>query len=206
MSLDDQYRDLVNRISRSAKALLPAVKPTAKYTEEEVLRVLAFRLLSVAEIEDFLETCASGIVTAMERRQSSTGLPATAKIRLLRHMAMVEKYPPTTLTSAPTSADDTRMGQFLKQHASVIEGNNGASEKDILKLFVPIGFDLQDFDLNWLTSMRELSKRRGETAHKSPATAITIQPDPADERQSFATPLWGLRWLARRCDATIASI
>lgn len=119
---------------------------------------------------------------------------------------MRDHYPPISLNYRPDAKDGQRIKTFLSDHASMIQGNNGATEKDVIKLFSPLGFDLSFFDLNWLESMRVLGVRRGEVAHRSVTYSTTIQSTPEDERRHLAEPLWGLRKLAREADSIMASI
>lgn len=184
---------------------MPFRSPTGSYNSSETLRILAFRLFSHAEIESFLEMCAESIVVAISAKHQGKSLASTKKAQILLHLDMAGSYPPRSINYRPHPKDDDKIKGFLNGHLGIIAQNNGATEKDVIKLLTPIGFELHKLDKVWLASMQLLGKRRGEVAHHS-AFSTTTQPTPEDERAHLVTPLWGLRSVASDADLMIGSL
>ncbi|MET8912423.1 HEPN domain-containing protein [Micromonospora sp. NPDC004551] len=163
--------------------------------------MLGFRLLAHAEIEQFVEECAERLALhyagMIDQQRWSTTLSARTQRTLLLNLCMVDKYPPLSITRPRPSSGNKdplkNISSGLNRHQSVISGNNGVSEKDILKLFVPLGFDLHFFDHSWLIAMNNLAKSRGEVAHNSFQLSTQAIPTPRGERDLLVVPLFGLR-------------
>lgn len=181
--------------------MLPAESPTARYSQADVFRMLGFRLLAHAEVEQFVEACAEALTLhyagMINPQRLTTTLSSRTQRMLLLHLCMTDKYPPLSITRprpSPSNKDPLKhILSGLNQHQGVIGGNNGVSEKDILKLFMPLGFDLQFFDHSWLVAMNNLAKSRGEVAHNSFQLSAQAIPTPRGERDLLVLPLFGLR-------------
>jgi hypothetical protein len=201
------YRGLLDTICDLSKALLPEADPRARYSDDAILRMFAFRLSAHAEFEAFLERCADEVVEAYARKIQTNSLSVRVQRLLLLHQGMVNTYPPVTLSVRTGYQKDVtnQIKNFLSAHQSKIEANNGVSEKDILKLFVPLGVDLSFFKLDWLESMNRLASSRGDAAHRSwILEGARAQPDPKGERELFALPLLGTRHLVDRVELLIS--
>ena len=197
-----EYRALLAQIRKISRELLPDESPTARYASGEILRMIAFRLSAHAEIEGFLELCSEKLLDHYASRNRAGTLSRYGQRVLLLHSAMRDSYPPRSLNLRPgtKSPIQKQIQGCLNMQGAIIEGNNGVSEKDVLKLFVPLGFDLHFFDLAWLDSMETLARARGEAAHKSWLGGTTVQPSPSVERSLLALPLFGMRQLLREID------
>jgi hypothetical protein len=196
-----EFLALLKRIRRLSVEMLPASSPTARYTHHEVFRMLGFRLLAHAEIEAFLEWCAEDVATLYAAKNNSRTLSPKTQKYLVLHTRLVASYPPRSLSfSIPQDAYKIIKG-MLNGHLSMINQNNGASEKDVLKLFVPLGCDSAFFDHRWLASLNALAAARGEVAHNSSLVAAPQrQPTPEGERDLLVQPLVGIRSLVRKLD------
>jgi hypothetical protein len=194
-----EYRELLKQIRQLAREILPKRNPTARYSREETLRILAFRLFAHAEIEAFLELCAETLRLAYATNNGAGALSRSATYRLIWSSQASLKYPPTSLTKLPKDVGKTING-ILKNHENTIDNNHGVSEKDVLKLLVPLGFELSFFDHDWLISMTDLTVARGNAAHNSAMNVGADQPTPDGERQRLVKPLWGLGQVSAEVD------
>lgn len=195
--MDTDFQDLLRSIRRVSSGLLPTPSATARYSDGEVLRMYSFRLLAHAEIEGFIESLASEMATLLFDRAQRGVLRAAARERLLHHCYLAENYPPRNITRTmlPDAAKKP-ICALLKNVQGQIEVNNGVSEKDVLKLFLPLGIELSFFDKRWLLAMTGLAQARGEVAHNSWQMASTRQqPSPQEERGRLVVPLLGIRAL-----------
>jgi len=201
---------LAREIRKLAKEMLPAPSPTASYTDREIMMMCAFRLLAHAEIEGFLEDCAEHLRETYARKNSARSLSPSARAMLLgRAKLLSDGYPPRTVRFSGTWTQEAQrtVNGFLNGHATRISQNNGVSEKDILKLLVPIGFELTLFDHDWLAAMSNLSRARGEAAHGGWMSygASQQQPSPQGERSLVVGPMWGLRHIVAEVERLAAN-
>lgn len=201
--------DLVVKIGRISKELLPKVDPTASYSDRDVMLMCAFRLLAHAEIEGFLEECAEHLRTLYATRNNANTLSKTVSLRLLASASMMDRdrdggYPPRTIRFSSLGAKERQkaINGFLNGHGSRVLQNNGVSEKDVLKLLVPMGFELTFFDPDWLGDMSALTAARGAAAHGgwTNSGVSQQQPTPKGERGLVARALFGLRAVVREVE------
>ena len=197
-----EFRRLLFRIRTVGQVLLPPVSPISRYTNADVVRMLAFRLSAHAEIEGFVESCAADLVADYSAKNKAHRLSRNTQRVLLMHADMRTNYPPLALNLRPSQKRpiEKQIDACLNVVSSCIYTNNGVSEKDILKLFIPLGFETSFFDLTWLDSMHELARARGEAAHKSWLGGVSVQPTPQGERSRLVNPLLGLRRLIDEAD------
>ncbi len=187
------YLRLFARIQELSNELLPAVRPTANYTKGEVLRILAFRLSVHAEIEGFLEQCAVDFATYLAELNNAGKLSTGLCGQIVQHKYWCD-YPPKKVSNITTNAAVV-VSNVLNSVQAFAAGNNGVTEKDILKLFVPLGMEIGFFSHSWLAAMNDLARARGETAHASWLSGGISQPTPNGERARLIVPLLGLRHL-----------
>src|SRR6266545_778328 len=200
--MNARIHSLLKEISKLSRMFLPSPNPTGRYSDYEIACMLAFRILSYAEIESILEEWASELLNDLATRNKAGLLSRRIQRRILLHMDMVIKYPPRSLTPSLVADPQKKISGFLAHHSSVIGANNGASEKDVIKMFVPLGVDLHSFDSRWLTSLRDLSTARGAVAH-NPWMNVGIEesPTPEGERQRLVDPIIGLRTLKNHIES-----
>ena len=199
------FLQLMRDLRRISAELLPTKSPVARYSDSEILRILSFRLFAHAEIEGFVESVAEAMVDALAIKNDQGTLRPAVRDRILQHYILTQSYPPRTLVNIPTGPRAQRaIKGVLNAVQDDISKNNGVSEKDVLKLFLPLGVPIDYFNREWLRSMNELARARGEVAHNSwNRTAAVQQPTPQDERQRLVRPLWGLQELLKSVRSSI---
>lgn len=194
-----EYKKMLEQLRALSSEILPELSPTGRYSRGDTLRTLAFRLFAHAEIESFLEQCAESLRVHYATKNSSGTLSRPIAHRLIWASEASKKYPPRSLTQMPANLN-REINSILNNHQNTIDGNNGVSEKDVLKLLVPLGFDLDFFDHGWLVSMSELAHARGDAAHSSAMNVGTDQPTPEGELSLLLLPLRGLAKIALEVD------
>jgi HEPN superfamily RiboL-PSP-like protein len=187
-----EYLALIRQVRLLSRTLLPPVSPTARYSGSEILQMLAFRLSAHAEVESFLEDCASHLADHYATLNNQNKLSSRVRRLLLHHSGMRDQYPPRSLTAPLPTNVGRKITGILNAQIDAIEGNNGLSQKDILKLFVPLGVEISFFNTAWLDSMDRFARSRGDVAHKSWLNP-SRQPEPREERRLLVAPLLGLR-------------
>lgn len=179
--------------------LLAQDRALGNYSQAEFDAMLGYRLLAHAEFEGYLESLAEAAAQRVLLVLKSRPLAPRAEAELLGHIAQAA-YPPKSLqvsVATPSSLISRAMGDLL----GVINGNNGVSEKDVLKMFLPLGIPATWFDASWLASLTAFTQARGDVTHNSWGNATVIQFPPSHERRVVLDLLRGIDLLTRRVGA-----
>lgn len=193
MPSSQRFRDLRARIRRLRNHLLPReFDPTGTYTERQIDRASAFRVLAHAEIEWYLEEIA---VETANRAFDNWQVGGTVTVTLLAMIAYTEGtlgLPPTARHSEGGSNLDQRIERAKNRFNSYAKGNNnGIREENILRLLLPVGISETDIDETWLATTNSFGQRRGDIAHTS--NQVYTPPNPEDELNTVNLIVDGLR-------------
>ncbi|WP_139720874.1 HEPN domain-containing protein [Serinicoccus chungangensis] len=202
----------VRRLSLLSKHFMPNLnKPVYTPAEEDAMH--AFRLLAHAELERLVEQWAERMNQGLAKA-NARGLPVLVAHQVLLHFDQSQQngYPPRHVSAQRVMRQvgrkmpKDRIVSALNAHSSLIERNNGVSQKDLLKLFLPIGVDMSWFNKEhkWLDAMDALASARGEVAHGG--LGVRTAPTPKSERSLLVEPVVGLRRLGgelRRLNSTL---
>jgi hypothetical protein len=190
MSRSARYRILYKELNRLKKQFLPRIDPTGVYSDRQLARTLAYRVLAHAEIESYLEDRVWEVVIDVKRRWDSLGKAHRTLICLIAFSGQAMDIPPGTLTPSKPNKDisqeKVKIGKKLDSAIScfkrVIDQNHGVKEANLLALLLPIGIDSDDLDPALLATMNTFGEQRGLVAHSSATAYRTIQPpDPTTE-------------------------
>ncbi|MFM6099571.1 MAG: HEPN domain-containing protein [Dolichospermum sp.] len=190
MPESDKFITLRTQLNRLKDEFLPEISPTSSYSESQLSRTAAYRVLAHAEIESYLEERAWTIVIDAKKAWE-TGKTTRTLICLLGFSDLTMDKPPDTLKKPSNVKQDNhdkrleiteKINSAIKSFKKVIDNNHGLKEKNILALLLPIGIDSDDLDPAWLATMNTFGENRGLVAHKSATSYMTIQTlDPANE-------------------------
>ncbi|MFM5996990.1 MAG: HEPN domain-containing protein [Dolichospermum sp.] len=190
MPESDKFITLRTQLNRLKDEFLPEISPTSSYSESQLSRTAAYRVLAHAEIESYLEERAWTIVIDAKKAWE-TGKTTRTLICLLGFSDLTMDKPPDTLKKPSNVKQDNhdkrleiteKINSAIKSFKKVIDNNHGLKENNILALLLPIGIDSDDLDPAWLADMNTFGEKRGLVAHTSATSYMTIQtPDPANE-------------------------
>ncbi|MBD1213135.1 MAG: HEPN domain-containing protein [Dolichospermum sp.] len=192
MPESDKFITLKTQLDRLKDEFLPEISPTGSYSESQLSRTAAYRVLAHAEIESYLEERAWKIVIDAKKAWE-TGKTTRTLICLLGFSDLTMDKPPDTLKKPNNVKQDNhdkrleiteKINSAIKSFKKVIDNNHGLKEKNILALLLPIGIDSNDLDPNntWFATMNTFGEKRSLVAHTSATSYMTIQtPDPANE-------------------------
>ena len=190
MPESDKFITLKTQLDRLKDEFLPEISPTGSYSESQLSRTAAYRVLAHAEIESYLEERAWTIVIDAKKAWE-TGKTTRTLICLLGFSDLTMDKPPDTLKKPSNVKQDNhdkrleiteKINSAIKSFKKIIDNNHGVKEKNILALLLPIGIDSDDLDPAWLADMNTFGEKRGLVAHTSATSYMTIQtPDPANE-------------------------
>jgi hypothetical protein len=190
MPESDKFITLKTQLDRLKDEFLPEISPTGSYSESQLSRTAAYRVLAHAEIEYYLEERAwTKVIDA--KKAWETGKTTRTLICLLGFSDLTMDKPPDTLKKPSNVKQDNhdkrleiteKINSAIKSFKKIIDNNHGVKEKNILALLLPIGIDSDDLDPAWLADMNTFGEKRGLVAHTSATSYMTIQtPDPANE-------------------------
>lgn len=183
------YTQLRSNVRLLRKHLLPnKFKSSGRYSEGVFTRTGAFRVLSHAAIEDYLEERTSEIAREASIQAKKTGKVCRCSIALIAFSEGVSGKPPASLTATdPSSAKiwDTKI-QYTEKivqsasrfiaHAS--GHNHGVREENLLALLLPVGFPHKKLDPVLVSELDDFGRERGEFAHSSTSKAVQQNPNP----------------------------
>jgi hypothetical protein len=190
MPESDRFITLITQLNRLKDEFLPEISPISSYSESQLSRTAAYRVLAHAEIESYLEERAWEVVQNAKTLWDTSGRTTRTLICLLGFSGLTMDKPSDTLSRNNVTQDnhDKRLKISKKivlssnEFWKIIDNNHGVKEKNILALLLPIGIDSDDLDPAWLADMNTFGEKRGLVAHTSATSYMTIQTlDPANQ-------------------------
>jgi hypothetical protein len=144
---------------------------------------LAYRLLAHAELEHCLEQLVAVAVGAAWTGYELDRKPRTCLTALVAYYEGELGGPPETLEPKQKSKKmllhlDDRINKAREHHVGlVVRQNNGMTEKNVLRLLLPVGVRAHELDPGWLTDAEAFSADRGTAAHKGGRVQQIPDPD-----------------------------
>ena len=184
MSKSARFRTLTRELNRLKKQFLPKISPTGLYSESQLSKTAAYRVLAHAEIESYLEERAWEVVQNAKTLWDTSGKTTRTLICLLGFSGLTMDKPADTLTPQKGSKTvkeekikiSKKIDLALESFKRVISQNHGVKENHILSLLLPIGIDSDNLNPTWLATMNTFGEKRGLVAHTSATSYRTIQP------------------------------
>ncbi|GAB1157114.1 hypothetical protein YWY31_31390 [Paenibacillus illinoisensis] len=165
--LSKRYRDLERRISELKKHLVEEFEGgnISDLTKKQMDLARGFRVLCHAEIEAYFEDRATEMLTKAREKWNDKKRVNITIAALFANYERIE-------TMAPL---DTKINQVcVSFERERIRKNHGIKEDNLFKLFIPLGFEKDDFDSTWLATINSYGKDRGNTAHTAAKTQQPI--------------------------------
>ncbi|WP_299919507.1 HEPN domain-containing protein [uncultured Roseobacter sp.] len=152
------------------------------YSVHELTQCRAFITFCHAEVEIYLETVASKIVTAAERHWHRHGRVTNAVAAMLAYRSQKQlSLPDNPTEQGRKSKFETLVGNAISAQRSAIKGNHGIMPKNISELYLPIGMTPNQFDEALLIQLKNLGKRRGDHVHQNSQVSLPKVRDPFDD-------------------------
>ncbi|CAI3607650.1 HEPN_RiboL-PSP domain-containing protein [Clostridium neonatale] len=158
-SYSREYRLMEKRIMFLGNTLIKDFmeKDAIKFSKKEVELARSYRLLVHAELEDYFESVAKKLLIKAKKKWSEYKKPNLTTLALFAHSKHIDK-----------GTTSTKVNKIIIDFKSeVIDQNHGIKEKNIEKMFIPLGINKDDIDSAWLSTLDTFGAKRGETAHKS---------------------------------------
>lgn len=204
-------------VSRLRKTFVPRVVPgsIAIPTPRHTLRAMAFRLLAHAEIESYIEERALQIAQDALTAWRAAGRPNSVTFHMTAFSGVMLTRPPASLSAPPNRQNDwqalldptKRVSKIYTSYIHDIRTNNhGIGERNLLKILLPLGFKISDFDPLLITEINDFSSKRGSVAHLSVRGHVQTGINPLDEYLQVKRIVTGLRHVDRCFNRIYAEI
>lgn len=197
MSKSVRYRQLVAQINKLETHLLPSKpNPLGFYRSHYYSKTYAYRVLSHAEIESYIEDRVIEIADkAISRFQKDQKISKTS-LALIAFCGKTLEKPPDSINVPNQNLlyYKTKISTSYTVFRAVVANNNGIREKNLLGLLLPIGINIDDVDRNLILKLDTFGKSRGTVAHSS-RKSLAQKPNPQDELNTvkgIITDLLGL--------------
>ena len=185
MAPSPQYQSLVSQHSKLRSHLLPkTLNPTGNYPDRIRTATLAYRVLSHAEIESYLEDRALEVALEAMKAWQHKRRSSKTLLGLLAFSGQDIESPPNSLDlSQPkpsASWEDRitlshRIQAAMNRFAYSVKINHGIKETNIRSLLLPIGVEFPDLDPILIADLNSFAEQRGEAAHSSSRNYLTKQ-------------------------------
>lgn len=193
-----RFRTLCKELNRLKKQFLPNISPTGLYSDRQIARTIAYRVLAHAEIESYFEDRVWEVVRNVKRNWDNSGKAHRTLICLLAFSGQTMDTPPDKLDPTKPNFEkkvkvDKKIDSAISSFRRVITQNHGLKEANILALLLPIGIESNELDPALLATMNTFGEQRGVVAHSSATAYRTSQPpDPASELNTVQQITQGL--------------
>lgn len=156
MNKSKEYKNLekrINQIKKNFKFQQSMNGLTA--LQEDRLR--GMRLLCHAEFEDYFESIALRLLSFAEQRWIQNRVANYNLASLFIWHEKIDKH----------DTYETKAHMIIADFRKQIKDNHGIKEDNIKKLFGPLGYEINDFDITLISTLSSFGTLRGETAHTS---------------------------------------
>lgn len=206
-----RFMAMQSELSNLRNQFLPAqFDPTGAYSVLVIAQARAYRVLAHAEVEHYLEDRAREVATNALTKWRNTGAVNRCLMALIAFSGKEMQSPPDTLAPSEPSATQRheerlkitkRVDAASRTFFQCVKDNHGVKERNILQLFIPVGFDDADFDPVWLVTMNSFGEKRGEAAHLSAHHTVSHPPDPKSEFDLVMDVLGGIEIVDEKLSA-----
>ena len=165
--------------------------PTGTYSEPEIDRTIAFRLLAHAEIEWYIEEIVVETANKVFSYWQHDRLLTRPLVAMVAYVGSYLGDVPTSLSSSNVKFIDDRLKasrDWLNTYAK--SKNNGIKRENILSLLLPIGINESEINETWLATTNSFGSVRGQVAHTSNRVYNAL--DPKSEYDTVLEILKGL--------------
>jgi hypothetical protein len=189
-----RFQELESRAKTLRRLLLPSkFSPTGSYRDalRVTTRALSFRVLAHAELETYLEDRVLEVATTALQAWEAQKFVSIVTFHLIGFSGRTVELPPEALFTtdqnktkdwAPKTTIDSRFSKCVSEFYKRVQfENHGVKEKNIMGMFVPIGFNMTKCDSLFLQTMSTFGEARGAVAHTSGKSHVQKAVDPRDE-------------------------
>jgi hypothetical protein len=172
-------------------------------------------VLAHAEVETYLEDRALEVATTALQAWETHRHVSIVTFHLIGFSGRSVERPPETLYTTEqnkikewpsrTTIDD-RFSKCVSDYQRRVRiENHGVKEKNIVEMFIPLGFDMSTCDALFLQAMSTFGEARGTVAHTSGKSHVQKAVDPKDEYTTLLNILAGLEPIDGEFDSLLSA-
>jgi hypothetical protein len=205
--MSPRYKNLRTQLAALRKHLLPKnFSDTGNYMfpDRVSVKALSYRVLSHAEIENFLEDRCVEIAKVALKSWKDHDHYSRTLISINLFSGQNFDHPPKTFL--PTAKDQKDWSELTSPQKRiensfqlyiryVTKDNHGVREKNLTRMLIPVGCDIAKLDNGFISAVDAFGELRGDAAHTSAAGAVKIGVDPAGELKRVDDLMKGLSTL-----------
>ena len=176
----ENYTNLKHRLDKLKRVYLPRTfSATGSYKDPTYEKVRAYKVLAHAEMEYYFEQTALSIARLAYEKWNAEKKASTPIIALVAyHTGQFSQIPEQHDGNHSEEDISFRIHTSYSQYNSLIrDKNNGIKEKNILNIFLPIGVQSNEIDVDMLTALNNFGSERGMIAHSTRSSNITTPED-----------------------------
>ena len=203
MAISVRYNELKNEVLQLRRNLLPKrFLSSGQYKEEVITRTVAYRVLTHAEIEEYLEDRSRDIALRAVKAWKERSKASKTLLALIAFSGMTMEKPPSSMSpEQPSQAGQwdekiklsKKIDLAMNVFHSVLNNNNGIKEENILRLLLPIAVDCGQLDTVLVADLNSYGFSRGLVAHKGLGSyRTTEQIDPKEELKKVTSLVEGI--------------
>lgn len=211
------YKELKSSIGDLRRHLLPSkFNDEGIYKERVFTGVIAFRVLSHAAIEEYIESRVSEIAISAASHCSATKIISDPAAHIASFNDKSYGVPPPTFNPLqPNQRKDwaekidlvSRVTQAAGSFVAFIKkDNHGIKEKNLTRLLLTVGLRHNDIDPVLISELDSFGEARGEVAHSSVAKHVRKKPNPKDELIRVKQIILLLKDLDTKLNVLVSSI
>ncbi|MEV6341867.1 HEPN domain-containing protein [Actinoplanes sp. NPDC051851] len=192
-----RFDELQQRLEDLRRHFLPVeFDETGTYDDVVYEHARAFRVLSHAEFEAFIEDRALYVLNEDFRRWEDSGVTSLSLLAAVAFRESVHAMPESLNDAIQNKRKYPSLEDRIKAAKNdfstyVRTRNHGIREKNLIKLLMPLGFSEIDLDITWVAATDAWAMERGKVAHAS--GKMQVRPDPQVEWKTVNTILKGFR-------------
>lgn len=167
MNAPTQFYGKMTESLNEAKKLVAGVDPLECKTDLQHLKLQGYILISHSVFEEYLENLGRETARLAKFKFDTEGTITKALLALIS-TSVVEKI--SQKSKKKISADlasnlEVFAGEAVSAYFSSLTSNHGVTSNDQKNLFLPLGIDLEAFDIGLSQNLNALGRQRGVVAH-----------------------------------------
>ncbi len=178
MSNTTHFRQLMREIPR-LKPFLPKSEPFGKYTDLQIRKMIAFRVLGHAALETYFENVSEELLGRCHSRWLRLNHAHPLLLSLCMRFAKLGAMPENQYLQKQKGNLTLLVKDAHDWHARTIAENHGVREENLKSLFIPYGSTVWALIEPLCIYIDPYAVLRGEYAHRAPS-GVTV-PNPVDE-------------------------
>jgi hypothetical protein len=181
------FKDLESRVEFLRKNFLNFDDIESPQPENQD-KLKSFKLLVHAEVESYLENIVNDMISINKKQWKKKKITPSLYYLILFSSAKFGGEKKIADLSVKKRIDNN-----IASFEALISQNNGIKEKNLMKLFIPLGIDFQSLDQSWISTIDSYGSSRGDIAHKS--YSVQVQLDKTSEGKNVTIILEGIKEL-----------